>query len=63
MGLPTVRILRPVRVGGARRNGSGATMAGRYPWTTSRPAVLHECGNLHELHAGAHSVEAGNPLE
>ncbi len=36
---------------------------GRHRWTTSRPGVLHERGNLHELDAGAHTVETGHPLE
>src|SRR6185295_3140068 len=31
--------------------------------SASRPGVFHECGNLHELDAGAHSVETGNLLE
>ncbi len=36
---------------------------GRHPWTTSRPVVLHERGNLHELDARAHTVETGYPLD
>ena len=36
---------------------------GRHPWTTSRTDIFHERGNLHELDAGAHTVEAGHPLE
>ena len=36
---------------------------GRHPWTTSRPDIFHEGGNLHELDAGAHTVETGYPLE
>ena len=36
---------------------------GRHPWTTSRPDIFHEGGNLHELDAGAHTIETGHPLE
>jgi hypothetical protein len=36
---------------------------GRHPWAMSRPVILHERGNLHELDARAHTVEIGHPLE
>jgi hypothetical protein len=38
-------------------------LVGRHPWTTSRPDIFHEGGNLHELDARAHTVETGYPFE
>jgi len=32
-------------------------------WTTSPLDIFHEGGNLHELDAGAHTVETAYPLE
>jgi hypothetical protein len=37
-------------------------MTGGYPNSNSLP-ILHECGNLYEFDARAHSVESGQPLE
>ena len=36
---------------------------GRHPWTTSRPDILHEGGNLHELDGRAYTVDTGYSLE
>jgi hypothetical protein len=59
--------------------GQGLQVAAHSPAVASRPLsdihgrrlsgvqsafpILHECGNLYELDAGAHSVEAGHPFE
>jgi hypothetical protein len=43
--------------------GSVHRRVGRHPWTTSRPDIFHEGGNLHELDGRAHTVETGYLLE
>ena len=51
------RWAKPAVVGPVERR------VGRHPWAMSRPVILHERDNLHELDARAHTVETGHPLE
>jgi len=60
---PNARDHRPAKAGEPAVTGPVHRRVGGDLWSKSLPDIFYECGNLHELDAGAHTVETRYPLE